>query len=87
MDLFFTENTSWQLAWAVGVTLVSAYAHGVLGLGFVSVAMPLLIFFVSFRTAMIITVVCSLLLLHAAGKSSFPGVFLFLNVYYHACHD
>lgn len=56
MDLFFTENTGWQLAWAVGVTLVSAYAHGVLGLGFVSVAMPLLIFFVNFRTAMIITV-------------------------------
>jgi hypothetical protein len=56
MDLFFTENTSWQLAWAIAVTLISAYAHGVLGLGFVSVAMPLLIFFVSFRTAMIITV-------------------------------
>ncbi len=56
MDLFFTENTSWQLALALAVTLVAAYAHGVLGLGFVSVAMPLLIFFVSFRTAMIITV-------------------------------
>ena len=60
--LFFTENSSLQLAWALLVILLAAYAHGVLGLGFVSVAMPLLVFTLSFRSAMILTVPVALFL-------------------------
>ena len=54
--LLFSENSGLELLWALTVILLAAYAHGVLGLGFVSVAMPLLVFSLSFRSAMILTV-------------------------------
>lgn len=54
--LFFTENASIELVWALIVILLAAYANGLLGMGFVSVAMPLLVFMLSFRSAMILTV-------------------------------
>ncbi len=54
--LIFTENAPIELVWALIVILLAAYANGLLGMGFVSVAMPLLVFMLSFRSAMILTV-------------------------------
>ncbi|MFZ9140428.1 MAG: TSUP family transporter [Burkholderiaceae bacterium] len=56
MDLLLSQINTGQLAWAFGVTLAAAYFHGLLGLGFVSVAMPLLVLFIDLRTAMVVTV-------------------------------
>ncbi len=55
-SLFFLENSIGQLILSAFIVLAAAYAHGVLGLGFVSVAMPILVLLISFRSAMVLTV-------------------------------
>lgn len=50
------------LLWALAIIPCAAYLHGLLGLGFVTVAMPLLVMVFDVRTAMVFTVPAALLL-------------------------
>lgn len=54
---------SWQqLAWALAIIPFAAYLHGLLGLGFVTVAMPLLVLMLDLRLVMVLTVPAALVL-------------------------
>jgi uncharacterized protein len=54
---------SWQqFAWALAIIPVAAYLHGLLGLGFVTVAMPLLVLVLDLRLVMVLTVPAALAL-------------------------
>jgi uncharacterized protein len=50
------------LTWAVAILIVAAYLHGLLGLGFVTVAMPLLVMVLDLRLAMVLSVPAALVL-------------------------
>ena len=50
------------LLWALVIVPVAAYLHGLLGLGFVTVAMPLLVLVIDLRTTMVLTVPAALVL-------------------------
>lgn len=67
-----SENfPAWQhLAWALAIVPVAAYLHGLLGLGFVTVAMPLLVLVLDLRLAMVLTVPAGLAL---AAMLAFHG--------------
>lgn len=58
------------LGFALAVVMVAAYLHGLLGLGFVTVAMPLLVLILDLRTAMVVTVPAALTL---SAKLAFFG--------------
>jgi hypothetical protein len=45
-----------ELLWALAVIPLAAYLHGILGLGFVTIAMPLLVMVLDLRLAMVLTV-------------------------------
>ena len=51
-----------ELLWAWAIVPVAAYLHGLLGLGFVTVAMPLLVLVLDLRTTMVLTVPAALML-------------------------
>jgi len=53
----FDDLPAWTLAWIAGVMLLSGFIHGVIGLGFPIVAMPLLTLVLDLKTALLVTVV------------------------------
>lgn len=57
---FFPSGS--QFLWALAVLPAAAYLHGLLGLGFVTVAMPILVLFLDLRLAMVLTVPAALTL-------------------------
>jgi uncharacterized protein len=60
--LFETLPPLHHLAWALAVIPVAAYLHGLLGLGFVTLAMPLLVLVLDLRLVMVLTVPAALAL-------------------------
>lgn len=57
---FFPDGLG--LVWALAIIPLAAYLHGLLGLGFVTVAMPLLVMVFDVRMAMVLTVPGALIL-------------------------
>ncbi len=54
--------STWGIAWVVAVMLVAGFAHGVIGFGFPIIATPLLTLLLDLKTAVLVTVVPTIVL-------------------------
>ena len=51
-----------DLLWAIAIIPIAAYLHGLLGMGFVTILMPILVLVLDFRLIMVLTVPPALIL-------------------------